>query len=67
MGALGDASQDGEHAAVHFPGISLAGNREAARKAHLFRDHLIGLPAFFMVPVKQLQEAGLGSGGPLGA
>ena len=39
----------------------------AAVEAHLLSDHLIGLAAFLMIPVKELQEAGLGSGGSLGA
>ena len=61
--ALGNACQHAHHPGVDLPGIGLSRYRIAGIKSHLGRDHLIGLPAFLMIPVKQLQEAGLGAGG----
>ena len=64
MGALGDPRKDREDAAVDLPGIGLSRHRKTSVKAHLLRDHLVRPPAFLMVAVEQLQEAGLGPGGP---
>ena len=66
-GGLGDAGQDGQDAVVHLPGVGLAAHRHHAVKAHLRGDFPLQLLHLLVVAVKQLQEGGLGAGGPLGA
>ena len=67
MGALGDSCQNRKHTGIDLAGVSLSRHGVAAGKAHLLRDHGIGLPALLMVAVKKLQEAGLGASGSLRA
>ncbi len=66
-GALGDAAQDREHAAVQLSRIRLAGDGKAALKAHLLRNQGVQAADLFMVAVEQLQKARLRAGRPFGA
>ena len=66
-GALGDAGEGGQHIVVHLAGIGLPRDGHHPFKAKVFGDapfHGQGLGA---VAVEQLEEAGLGAGGALGA
>ena len=66
-GGLGDAGEDVGDTGVHLAGVGLAGDRVAAGEAHLFGDERVELLAFGVVAAEELEEAGLGSGGALGA
>ena len=71
VGEFGRALRDaGQHRQVHpveLARIGLAGHRKAAAVSHLFRDAPVERAAFFVVPLKQLEERRLGAGGALGA
>ena len=66
MSAGSDTCQDIQHSGIYFSGIGLSGNRIAGFESHFLSDHRIDLIDFFLVPVKKLQEAGLGSCSSLG-
>ena len=66
-GGLGDGRQGGDHAGIHLPGVGLAGHGDHPIKTHLLGDHLLQLFDLLVVPVEELQEAGLGAGGALAA
>ena len=67
VGRYAHLGQEGENPAVPFAAVSLAGYRLGGRKAHLPDDQVVQLPNQRIVPLKQLQEAGLGAGGALAA
>ena len=59
IGALGDAAETAEDAAVRLPGIGLSAYREAGGKAELRRDAAVHLVDLCLIAVKQVHEAGL--------
>ena len=69
MGRLGNPRQGGQNGRVHFAGIGLAGDglNLVGGKAHFPGNSPVQLPHLLLVPLKQLQEAGLGAGGALTA
>ena len=62
-----NAGQGGQNRCVQLAGIGLTRYRKAGIVAHLFRNAVIQLFAFFVIAVKQLQKARLGTGGTLAA
>ena len=66
-GGLSDAGQGGHHVVVHLPGIGLAAHRDHGVKAHLTGYLPLQLLDLLVIPLEQLQEGCLGTGGPLGA
>ena len=67
VGALRDPGKNREHTAVDLSGIRLSGYREALGESHLRSDPSVRLAALLMIPVKEFQEACLGSCRSLGA
>ena len=62
VGALGDAGERAEHAAVQFARIGLAGNGKALLHAHLAGDAPFQLVHLFAVAVEELHKALLRAG-----
>ena len=67
MGAGCDTCENVQHTGIHFSGIGLAGYGVSGLEAHLLSDHRIDFVDGLLISVEELQEAGLGSGGSLGA
>ena len=63
VAALGNGRKAIQDAAVQLPGIGLAADIEALTKAKVGADAAVHLVDFFRIPIKQLEEAGFGTGG----
>ena len=63
----GDARNNVHHTRVNLAGVSLAGYRIAAVKAHLCRDHRIERVKLLLIIVEEFLEGRLGSGRSLAA
>ena len=63
VGALSHGAETVQHPAVHLPGIGLAADGEALRKAEFSGNAAVHLVDLLLVAVKQLHKAGLGAGG----
>ena len=60
-----EAAEPRDHVRVDLPGVGLPRHDEAAREARLGGDQLVEALHLVVVPVKQLEEGGLGAGGAL--
>ena len=67
MRALRNAREHIQNAGVNLPRVSLAGDRNTGREAHLFRNHRIDLLNLLFVSLKELLERSLGTRGALAA
>ena len=61
VSALSDTAENSQHFGINFSGICLTGDRNRFFKAHFLYDFPIQLFDFFMIPVKKIQETGLGT------
>ena len=64
---LGDPAQHRQNPAVQLAGIGLPGNGEAGLIPHFFRDFPVERADLFVIPVEQLEKAGLRPGRPFRA
>ena len=66
-GRLGDTRKGSQNVGVYFPRIGLTRYGHNLCKAHFLCDFFFQQLHFLVVSVEELQKAGLGAGGTLGA